>query len=87
MSASLYSADKLLLLDVWAGKGPKTQFSGQTYNTLFSRPCSMNRVCFPAHFFFFWLVLQSLMNNVLSNDENNYVMHQDTLWLEKGSFF
>lgn len=57
MSASLYSADKLLLLVVWAGKGPKTPFSGQIYNTLFSRACSMNCVCFPAHSFFFWLVL------------------------------
>lgn len=34
--ASLCSADKLLLLDVWFGKGLKTQFSGQTYNKLFS---------------------------------------------------
>lgn len=87
MSASLYSADKLLLLDVWSGKGPNTQFSGQTYNTLFSRASTMNRVCFPAHSFFFWLVLRSVMNNVLCNDENNYVIHQDTLWVENGRFF
>lgn len=53
MSASLYSEDKLLLLDVWTGKGPKTRFSGQTYNTLFSRACSMNPVCFTEHFLSF----------------------------------
>lgn len=33
----------------------------------------MNYAYFPAQFF--WLVLQSLKNNVLFNDENNYVMH------------
>lgn len=43
----------------------------------------MNYACFPAQFF--WLVLQSLKNNVLFNDENNYVMH-NILWVDNGRF-
>lgn len=80
----VHSAGKWLLLGVWVRKGPKTQFSGQIYKTLFSRTCSMNCVCFPAQFF--WLVLQSLKNNVLSNDESNYAMH-NILWVDNGRFF
>lgn len=41
----------------------------------------MNCACFPAQCF--WLVLQSLKNNVLFNDESNYVMH-NILWVDNG---
>lgn len=27
------------------------------------------------------------MNNVLSNDESDYVMYQDTLWVDNGRFY
>lgn len=60
------------------------QFSGQTYNTLFSWACSMNPLCFPGCVFFFGLVHWSAMNNSISNDDNNCVMHEDTLWVESG---
>lgn len=63
------------LQDVWVRKRPRAQFSGQIRSILFSRAFSMNCACF------FWLLLQSLKNNVLFNDDkNNYVMHQDSQW-------
>lgn len=53
------------LQDVWVRKRPRAQFSGQIRSILFSRAFSMNCACF------FWLLLQSLKNNVLFNDDKN----------------